>query len=190
MAFSRGAIVRRRGLQGGSLGRPTRRPAAAVGGDPSAVVGNRRPAASGRTGALASEDDRPESAAMRRRNRRLFLLGLAAIELGFLVGAGAIFTVGLYDRLTKVEADCGGRYHGQTPALFSAPVAAEPYLMPASGKCDFRAAIGRSPSTPGGCPVQRPTPRRWFWPTDCTSANAPPPCSSRPGCFTLTGSQS
>ena len=64
------------------------------------------------------------------RNRRLFLVGLSAIMLVFLVGAGAIFTVGLYDRLTKVEADCGGSYGGQTPAQFRAPVAGAPYLMP------------------------------------------------------------
>lgn len=74
---------------------------------------------------------------MRRRNRRLFLLGLAAIELVFLVGAGAIFTAGLYDRLTKVETDCGGGYRGQTPAEFSAPVAGGSYSMPGFGEVRF-----------------------------------------------------
>jgi dipeptidyl aminopeptidase/acylaminoacyl peptidase len=67
---------------------------------------------------------------MSRRNRRLFHVGLTAIMLPFLVGAGAIFTVGLYDRLTKVEADCGGGYRGQTPAWFAAPADSGPYLMP------------------------------------------------------------
>lgn len=67
---------------------------------------------------------------MRRRNRRLFVLGLGVTMLAFLVGAGAIFTVALYDRETRVEADCGGGYRGQTPAQFRAPVDAGPYLMP------------------------------------------------------------
>ena len=67
---------------------------------------------------------------MRRRHRRLFVLGVVMVMLAFLAGAGAIFTVGVYDRLTKVEPDCGGGYRGQTPAQFRAPVDAGPYLMP------------------------------------------------------------
>ena len=70
---------------------------------------------------------------MRRRDRRLFFAGLASIALCFMFGAGAIFTAGLYNQLTRVEADCGGGYQGQTPAHFSAPVEAGPYLM-----ADFR----------------------------------------------------
>lgn len=67
---------------------------------------------------------------MRRRPPRLFLFGVAVISVCFVAGLEAVFTDGLYQRLTRVVPDCGGRYVGATPAAYRGWISSPQYLMP------------------------------------------------------------
>jgi dipeptidyl aminopeptidase/acylaminoacyl peptidase len=67
-----------------------------------------------------------------RRHGRL--VAVIAVALALVVLAGSAYLVGgyvVYDKLTRVAANCGGDYPGNTPASFTADnVDTTPYLMP------------------------------------------------------------
>jgi dipeptidyl aminopeptidase/acylaminoacyl peptidase len=67
-----------------------------------------------------------------RRHPRLAVFGAIAIILALL--AGTAYLIGgyiVYDKLTRVDAHCGGRYTANTPASFTSDqLDTTPYLMP------------------------------------------------------------
>ena len=74
-----------------------------------------------------------------RRHPRLAIFGAVVVVLVLLAGAG--YMVGgyiVFDRSTRVEAHCGGRYTGNTPASFSSDqLDTTPYLMPSYEEVSF-----------------------------------------------------
>lgn len=74
-----------------------------------------------------------------RRHPRLAIAGAVAVVLILLAGAG--YMVGgyiVFDRSTRVEAHCGGRFTGNTPASFTSDqLDTTPYLMPSYEEVSF-----------------------------------------------------
>ncbi len=81
---------------------------------------------------------------LRKHPRLAFLCAVVAVAV--LLGGGYL-AIGyvIYDRSTKVTANCGGEYPNNTPASFDAtPVDSKPYLMP-----DYEAVSFPSRGDPG-----------------------------------------
>jgi dipeptidyl aminopeptidase/acylaminoacyl peptidase len=67
---------------------------------------------------------------MPSRPRRLLTVGLLVLVIVLGATAATQISVGAYDRLTGVSADCVGGYKDNTPAAFEAGIATAQYSMP------------------------------------------------------------
>jgi dipeptidyl aminopeptidase/acylaminoacyl peptidase len=74
---------------------------------------------------------------MRLHPRRLVATCLLTFIAVLLVWDAVQVSVGTYDRLTRVAADCGGAYQYNTPALFEAGVDTSQYAMPTFSEVRF-----------------------------------------------------
>jgi dipeptidyl aminopeptidase/acylaminoacyl peptidase len=74
---------------------------------------------------------------MAPRPRRLVIAGLLVLVITLGATAATEISVGAYDRLTGVSADCGGGYKDNTPAAFEAGIDIAQYSMPRYSEVRF-----------------------------------------------------